>query len=154
MLGILIHSSVGWSFDHIFCCLLCTFIWHKQWNTHTHTYMGEAICTTPHCDSLSHVNTSALTFTGDFNSPHPHQTQVIRTRRCTCIHAHTQISFCFSIQQIWVTRDWLTSPPPWRKLRNRGMQTWTADNIGSVFTTTLLSLQPSYGKDPWKPWKM
>lgn len=91
MLGILIHSSVGWSFDHIFCCLLCTFIWHKQRNTHTHTRTGEASCTTQHCESLSHTHTSPHLLRHLQMSSTVRTHTILHAERCTRIHtrAHT-----------------------------------------------------------------
>lgn len=103
MLGILIHSSVGWNFAHIFCYLLCTFFWHKHRNvTHTNTHaqthkrMGEASCTAQHCYSLALSHTHAHTRNHICSDIHRWIQQRAPTRGTdnthTCARTHTHIN--------------------------------------------------------------
>lgn len=94
--------SVEWSFDHIFCCLLCTLIWHKQRNhrhtrAHIYTYGWSQLYCTTLTDSLAH--TSLQTFTNEFNSTRQDTTN-------THTYMHMWISCYFNIHWVWVTRDW------------------------------------------------
>lgn len=120
MLGIYIHFSVGWSFDHIFCCLLCTLVWHKQRNTrHTHSCMGEASCTTQHQLALTHTEKKKPTrvysdihkLNQTQNSTRPHkalsqtQTGNTHTHRRTQIHTCKLAVILISIESGWPETD-------------------------------------------------
>lgn len=112
MLGVYIQFSVGWSFDHIFCCLLCTLVWHKQRNTrrtHTLTYGWSQLYGTTPTVPLKRTHTSAQTFTNLLKhcTPSPTQTGNTRIHQRICIHTHTHvwISCYIDIHWVWVTGD-------------------------------------------------
>lgn len=115
MLGIYIQFSVGWSFDHIFCCLLCTLVWHKQRNTrHTHTLTygwSQLYCTT---QTLTHTHTLK-------NQTHI-CSDIHKVTQTGDTHIHTDTQICkLAVILISTEFEWLeidrTLIPYLRKLR-------------------------------------